>query len=248
MIELQSITKRYHDGAAAVEDLSLTIDSGEIFALGWNQNDTSENKTLVLDIQGGGAPTTLASVAYTSTEQAGVGFDANNVYVADTIPGPSIPGCGGACEYETSKVSVIAVPRSGNGSPVTLGTTSPSQTSNSGYGSSVAVDTSNVYFVANAVLTSVPLRVGATKTLAASPPVSTGEFAYDGTNIYWGSNSDSGNVIAEVATSGGDVSTLCTATGSTVIGCAVDATSLYCLMGPTGYQGGTASLVKITPK
>jgi osmoprotectant transport system ATP-binding protein len=33
MIELQSITKRYHDGAAAVEDLSLTIDSGEICVL-----------------------------------------------------------------------------------------------------------------------------------------------------------------------------------------------------------------------
>jgi osmoprotectant transport system ATP-binding protein len=33
MIELQSVSKRYHEGAAAVEDLSITIDSGEICIL-----------------------------------------------------------------------------------------------------------------------------------------------------------------------------------------------------------------------
>ena len=33
MIEMRSITKRYHDGAAAVEDLSITIESGEICIL-----------------------------------------------------------------------------------------------------------------------------------------------------------------------------------------------------------------------
>jgi osmoprotectant transport system ATP-binding protein len=33
MIELRSVSKRYHEGAAAVEDLSLTIDSGEICIL-----------------------------------------------------------------------------------------------------------------------------------------------------------------------------------------------------------------------
>jgi len=33
MIELRSVSKRYHDGAAAVDDLSLTIESGEICIL-----------------------------------------------------------------------------------------------------------------------------------------------------------------------------------------------------------------------
>jgi hypothetical protein len=222
----------------------FAVDSGDVLALAWNQNGPStlpQLQTQILSIEGAAAPKDLANVTYTSSEVGGVGFDADNVYVAGIIPGPPIPACGGACEYETTEVNVVAIPRAG-GSPRSLTTTPATQVRT--VGTSVAVDASNVYFVSAGEVTSVPIAGGGTKTLASSPAVS-GSFAYDGASIYWGSNHGSKSTIASVGTGGGEVSILCTGHDSSVVACAVDATSLYCLVGSSSGTGA-ASLVAIS--
>jgi hypothetical protein len=121
---------------------------------------------------------------------------------------------------------------------------------------SMGVDESNVYFIDDGAIVSVPLTGGGVETTIASSPQILGSFAFDGENFYWPASSGSDgstSIVAKVAKSGGAVTTVFSVADAQMNACAVDGTSVYAFytvsgLVPTGDPNMPAGLVMITPK
>lgn len=150
--------------------------------------------------------------------------------------------------------NVVSIPV-GGGTPTTLA-------SESGYLTSIAVDSTSVYWTdyglsqeatnTNGLVLKAPLG-GGTPTTLASGQHDPSAIAVDATNVYWGNAGTQGagytdGSVVKVPLGGGSLVTI--ASGQGVQGIAVDATSVYWttqgVSGPTGAP--TGMVMKFTPK
>jgi hypothetical protein len=188
-----------------------------------------------LEATGGGTAITLAS---STGQPSAVAVDAVSVYWAErTVNGQS------------GQSSLEKAPLAG-GEVTTLGT---SLDGLSVFGGSIAVASNDAYWITTTGdLLRVPLSGGAVATLvsAASTKTQVASVAVDDTSVYWTQDalaSPTRGSVVKLPLSGGTPITLASATGWSVEGIAVDATSVYC----TGIGSPAPTdqwLMRITPK
>jgi hypothetical protein len=149
--------------------------------------------------------------------------------------------------------AVVSIPASG-GTPVTLA-------SESGFATSIAVDSTSIYWTdygpsqdatnTNGLVLKVPLGGGAPTTLASGQH-DPSAIAIDATSVYWGNAGTQGEAYADgsvmkVPLGGGSPVTIASGQGS-VQGVAVDATSVYWTTQGMPGTMGAGKVMKFTPK